>query len=68
MIITRCTCGFSVETETTAEGYKIAQQHFLDNRDTHTGSPLGSGLHMPVKKKSWLKNLWQMLKDNRFIV
>lgn len=68
MIITKCSCGFTVETGTAEEGYKITHQHFLDNINTHVIRTVNGGSHMHVKKKSWAKKLWKLLKDNRFIV
>lgn len=69
MIVTKCSCGFSVETETSEEGYKITHQHFLDNINTHTISTIVGGAHMHApSKKKWYKQLWQTLKENRFLV
>jgi hypothetical protein len=69
MIITRCSCGFSVETETSEEGYKITHQHFLDNINTHTISTIVGEAHMHMpKKKSWIKKTLSYLKENRFLV
>ena len=69
MIITKCSCGFAVETETSEEGYKITHQHFLDNINTHVVSTISNvgHLHVPAKKK-WYQKVWKMLKDNRFLV
>ena len=58
-----------VETETVEEGYRIAHQHFIDNIDTHTTGRMSGGLHLHIpKKKSWMRKIFEFLKENRFIV
>lgn len=66
MIITKCSCGFTVETGTAEEGYKITHQHFLDNINTHVISTISGGIHMHTpSKKKWYQRVWNMLKNSK---
>lgn len=64
MIVTKCSCGFSVETGTAEEGYKITHQHFLDNINTHVISTIVGRQHVSVPKEYWVKRLLKSFKSN----